>query len=139
MIQSRKRLGVAAGTAAMTLAGVFAFPSAANADAVHPDAVRDLVVTGGENELTVDWRRADTGEPATSYVVLLFNDKGVQIGGSNIVHEPNTSITLDKLAAGKYFVEVYSHNAYPGFGGPVIGAGIVTGQPGPRIGRVHEA
>jgi len=120
MIQSRKRLGVAAGTAAMTLAGVFAFPSAANADAVHPDAVRDLVVTGGENELTVDWRRADTGEPATSYVVLLFNDKGVQIGGSNIVHEPNTSITLDKLAAGKYFVEVYSHNAYPGFGGPVI-------------------
>lgn len=127
MIQSRKRLGVAAGTAAMTLAGVFAFPSAANAEtAVAPNPVTKPKIVGGENKVTVSWSRPVSGTQASSYIVYLFNEKGEQVGGIWQVDEPATSVTIDtikptdkKLPAGFYFAHIYSRNAW-GTAGPAV-------------------
>jgi len=109
MIQSRKRLGVAAGTAAMTLAGVFAFPSAANAASAPPFPVEDLTVTGGQEEIIVDWRRSDYGEPATHYVVFLYKEDGTFVS-TTTVYEPDTAVTLEKVTPGNYFVGVLAMN-----------------------------
>ncbi len=119
MTQTKMRVGLAAATAAASLTGVFALASPANAAAVHPDAVRNATAAGGTNQIVLDWDAPNTGEPATSYVIALYNEAGVQVGDVYVVLAPTTTLTIENVAAGKYYAEIYSHNAYPGFGGPV--------------------
>jgi hypothetical protein len=126
MIHSKKRIGVAAVTAAASMAGVFALPNPAHAASVHPDPVRNATAAGGENTISVNWDAPDTGEPATSYVVVVYNKDGVQIGDPHVVLAPTTELTLVDVPAGEYYTAIYSHNAYPGFGGPVYAPGTGT-------------
>ncbi|NLD77877.1 MAG: DUF4214 domain-containing protein [Acidimicrobiales bacterium] len=107
------------------MATVFAVPTTANAAAVHPDPVTSASAAGGVNKVTVSWNSPTTGEAPTSYVVVLFNESGVQIGDPHVVLVPATSLVIEDVPAGKYFAEVFTHNAYPGFGGPV-GTNTVT-------------
>ncbi len=126
MIHSKKRVGLATATAAATVATVFALPGTANAAAVPPLEVTSASATGGTNQITVSWTPALVGEPATSFVVVVFTEDGVQVGVPHVVMAPETKLTVEGLAAGKYFAEVYSHNSYPGYGGPRRAPGIGT-------------
>lgn len=127
MTHSRKRARVAAAavTAVMAMASVFALASPASAEAVHPDPARNATASGGELKINVDWDAPDTGEPATSYVLVIRDVNGNQVGDPVIVLAPTTQASLD-APAGQYYVEIFTHNAYPGFGGPTRAPGVGT-------------
>lgn len=138
MTHSRKRIGLAAATAAASMATVFALPGTADAAAVHPDAVKNATAKGGAGVLTIDWDAPDTGEPATSYVVVIFTDAGVQVGAPHIVLAPETKLELKDVTAGNYYAEIYSHNAYPGYGGPTGTVTVAVTAPAAPVAPVRS-
>lgn len=130
-LKKRTRLGAAL-TAVLTAASIFALAAPASANAVPPDAVINLKVTGGVNKIDVDWDAPPAGEPATSYVVTIqtlvdgiWTDQGMP----TVVLAPTTEAHLTGVSAGTYRVNVFSKNAYPGFGGPVFVDNVVVTNP----------
>jgi len=116
-------------TAVLAMTGLFAMASPASAEAVHPNAAKNVAASGGVNQITVSWVAPDTGEPATSYVLVVRDSAGNQVGDPVIVLAPATSTTITGVPAGTFYVEVFTHNAYPGFGGPTATSTVTVTNP----------
>jgi hypothetical protein len=127
-LKKRTRLAAVA-TATLTGASIFALAAPAHANAVPPDVVPALgsKAVGGTNKITVTWNRANSGEPATSYVVIAYkHDPGnppTYIGApvktvivldetNDGIANPPTSATVDELPAGLYQILIFANNAF---------------------------
>lgn len=117
-LKKRTRLAAVA-TATLSGASIFALAAPAHAAAVAPDVVPAVnsKAIGGTNKITVTWDEAPGGEPATSYVVVVYSHNpanpptylGVPVATEVTL---TTSAVIEDLEAGLYQVLIFANNAY---------------------------
>lgn len=121
--RKRTRAGMALMALAVSTAGVLTAVSPASAAAVHPDAVDSAVAAPATGrKIKVTWVAPSAGESVDNYVITFDNpgtavtpDYTEVVAGNLLTYtwsapESTTDISYD--------IEIFTKNAYPGFGGP---------------------